>query len=303
MTVLLSRGGQYDKQYPLSSGVGYRYEDGLNMHDILRKVQVNVPFRMLVDGYLDLILKERINPEIGLDCLALDRFKRSEFRDVADALHGAGLSVTLHAPFFDLRPGAIDRKIRAVTVERLRQAFDLVPCFRPRTVVCHAAFDEKYYVSHEREWLESSRETWRDIVKMIAETETRVAIENVYESSPALLRLLLDTWGESPDICFCFDTGHFNAFSRSDLGAWMDAIGPRIGQIHLHDNHGAFDEHLPVGEGSFPFQRFFGLLRQRNIEPIITLEPHTQENLWRTLQNIRRMGLAGEVDRCARIYS
>lgn len=271
------------------------------MRDILRKVQVNMPFQMLVDGYLDLVLKGRINPEVGLDCFVLDRFGRSEFRDVADALRGAGLSVTLHAPFFDLRPGAVDRKVRKVTVERLRQAFDLVPLFEPRSVVCHAAFDEKYYISHEEQWLENSRETWRNILKMADETGTKVAIENVYERSPQSLRLLLEGFPGARNVCFCFDTGHFNAFSRSGIEEWMDALGPRIGQIHLHDNHGDTDGHLPVGEGTFPFQRFFELLRQRDIKPIITLEPHTQENLWRTLENIRRMGLTDEVDSCAQI--
>jgi len=272
------------------------------MNDILRKVQVNMPFQMLVDGYLDLILKERINPEVGLDCFVLDRFSRSEFRDVADAIRGAGLSVTVHAPFFDLRPGALDRKVREVTVDRLRQVFDLVPLFEPRSVVCHAAFDEKYYISHEEQWLENSWETWSNILKMADETGTKVAIENVYENNPQPLRLLLEGLPNARNICFCFDTGHCNAFSRSGIEAWMDALGPRIGQIHLHDNHGDTDGHLPVGEGTFPFQRFFELLRQRGIKPMITLEPHTQENLWRTLNNIKAMGLSDEVDYCAQIY-
>jgi len=271
------------------------------MHDILKKVQVNMPFRMLIDEYLDLILKEEINPEIGLDCFALDHFSQSEFCDVANVLHGAGLSVTLHAPFFDLRPGALDRRVREVTVERLRQVFDLVPCFRPRSVVCHAAFDERYYVSHEQQWLENSKETWSGLMEMIADEGTQVALENVYENSSRSLGLLLGALGESHNICCCFDTGHFNAFSRSSLEEWMDALGSRIGQIHLHDNRGSVDEHLPVGEGTFPFQRFFGLLQQKGVRPIVTLEPHTREDLWRTLENIRQMGLLDEVNSRAQI--
>lgn len=276
-------------------------KNGSNMRDILKKVQVNMPFQMLVDEYLDMVLGEGINPEIGLDCFVLDRFTRNEFCSVADALHRAGLSITLHAPFFDLRPGALDRKVREVTVERLRQVFDLVPCFRPRSVVCHAAFDERYYVSHEEEWLENSKDTWGGLIEAATTTGTQVALENVYENSPRLLGLLLDAFRGSRSICFCFDTGHFNAFSRSSIEEWMDALGSRIGQIHLHDNHGSADEHLPVGEGTFPFQRFFGLLRQKGVRPIVTLEPHTQEDLWRTLENIRRMGLADEVNSCAQI--
>jgi len=246
---------------------------------------------MLIDEYLDLILKEGINPEVGLDCFALDHFSRNEFCDIADALHGAGLSVTLHAPFFDLRPGALDRKVREVTVERLWQVFDLVPCFRPRSVVCHAAFDERYYVSHEEQWLENSRDTWGTLIEKASGMGTQIALENVYENSSKSLGLLLDALGGSPNICLCFDTGHFNAFSRSGLEEWMDTLGSRIGQIHLHDNHGSADEHLPVGEGTFPFQRFFESLKKKGVRPIVTLEPHTQEDLWRTLENIRRMGL------------
>ncbi len=250
-----------------------------------------MPFRMLVDEYLDIILKERINPEIGLDCFALDRFSRDEFRDVADLLHGAGLSITLHAPFFDLRPGAIDRKIRGVTMERLRQAFDLVPLFRPRSVVCHAAFDEKYYVSNEDVWLENSRDTWSRFIEIAAAAGTKIALENVYEGSPKFLSLLLDTFKGSQNICLCFDTGHFNAFSQSTLEEWMDALGSRTGQIHLHDNNGSADEHNPVGDGTFPFHRFFKLLKEKGARPIITLEPHTEEDLWHTLENIKHMGL------------
>ncbi|MDD5724279.1 MAG: sugar phosphate isomerase/epimerase [Syntrophales bacterium] len=261
------------------------------MRDLLKKVQINVPFQMLIDEYLDIVLKKGINPEVGLDCFALDRFSRNEFCDVADAIHGASLSVTLHAPFFDLRPGALDRKVREVTVERLRQVFDLVPCFKPRSVVCHAAFDDKYYISHEEMWLENSKETWSGLIKIAAQVGTIVAIENVYESNPKFLRLLLDAFEGSQNVCLCFDTGHFNAFSRSSLEEWMDALGSRIGQIHLHDNHGSADEHLPVGEGTFPFRRFFELLKKKGARPIITLEPHTQKDLWRTLENIRRMGL------------
>ena len=40
------------------------------MQDIIRKVQVNVPFRMLYDTYLDRFLEHKLNPEIGIDATA-----------------------------------------------------------------------------------------------------------------------------------------------------------------------------------------------------------------------------------------
>lgn len=261
------------------------------IHDILNTVHVNMPYQMLVDTYLPLIIERRINPEIGLDCFVLDSYNRSDFNDTAKRIKDQGLAVTLHAPFFDLRPGALDRKVREVTRERLEQVFDLVPLFGPKSVVCHASFDEKYYVSKEEEWFENSREMWGHFLAIAGETNTTIAIENVYEKDPRYLKRLLDAFENDPRISFCFDTGHFNAFSKTPLDLWMDELGSSIGQVHLHDNGGFKDEHLAVGEGTFPFPEFFKRLKKNRKSPIITLEPHTEETLWRTLENIKNMNL------------
>jgi len=261
------------------------------MQEVFSKVQVHVPFHRLRDGFLDRVLSERINPEISFTQPVLDSSARDDFRRVADALREAGLTITFHAPFMDLRPGAIDPKIRQATGERLRQVFDLVPLFRPRSVVCHPSFDERYYVSADQQWLKNSIATWTPLLALAEELDTRIAFENVYETTPRQLRMLLDAF-PTPHACLCFDAGHFNVFgTRTPLREWLETLGSRIGQLHLHDNNGVTDEHLPVGEGSFPFAELFQFIRTRNINPLMTLEAHSEENLGRTVKNIRAMGL------------
>ena len=88
-----------------------------------------MPFDYLYERYLPFVIKEGINPEISFSCFTLDTYARDDFRRVADALGGAALAVTLHAPFMDLRPGAIDPMVRRATVDRFRQVFDLAPLF------------------------------------------------------------------------------------------------------------------------------------------------------------------------------
>ncbi|MFB3925899.1 MAG: sugar phosphate isomerase/epimerase family protein [Syntrophales bacterium] len=260
------------------------------MYDILKKIQVHIPFHKLYEKHLPLILKEGINPEISFNGHALDHFREKDFLHVGESLMRAGLRVTLHAPFMDLRPGAVDPRIRRVTVERLRQVFGLVSIFRPRLVVCHPSFDERYYVSSERLWLENSIETWREFVVLAEETGTFISFENVYEGNPRHLRSLIDAL-DSAHVCFCFDTGHFNVFSKCAVEEWIDHMGGRTGQLHLHDNDGRTDQHLPVGEGNFPFRRLFDMIGERGIDPVITVEPHSEKNLWKTVENIEKMGL------------
>ena len=260
------------------------------MREILKKIQVHVPFYRLREDLLPMVIREGINPEISFNHRDLESFQTIDFKETADRLIDTGLSVTFHAPFLDLRPGAIDPRIREVTVDRLRRVFELIPLFRPRSIVCHPSFDEKYYVSGEKQWLANSLETWSCLIEYVRGTETIIVMENVYEREPQQLRPLLDAL-DSPQVRFCFDTGHANAFGSAPHGEWLEMLGDRLGEIHIHDNDGTTDQHLPVGEGNFPFRELLALVRQKNLRPILTIESHSDTSLRRMLENIRAMKL------------
>ncbi len=262
----------------------------IRMNEILKKIQVHVPFTLLKEKLLPMLIREGINPEIAFNHLDLDRFQQADFRETADRLADTGLSVTFHAPFLDLRPGAIDPEIRRVTLERLRRVFELLPLFRPRSIVCHPSFDEKYYISSEEQWLANSIETWRCLIEYVRGTETIIAMENVYEREPHQLQPLFDAL-DSPHVRFCFDTGHANTFGSAPYQEWIEVLGNRLGEIHIHDNNGTTDQHLPVGEGNFPFRELLALVRAKKLTPILTVEMHSDKSLRRMLENIRTMKL------------
>jgi sugar phosphate isomerase/epimerase len=260
------------------------------MREILKKIQVHVPFHRLRNNLLPMIIREGINPEISFNHRDLDHFQPIDFRETADRLADAGLSVTFHAPFLDLRPGASDPKIREVTLDRLRRVFELTPLFRPRAIVCHPSFDENYYISGEKQWLAYSLDTWSHLLDYLQGTETFIAMENVYERGPQQVLPLLDAL-DPRLVRFCFDTGHANAFGSAPFGEWLEMLGDRLGEIHIHDNNGSIDQHLPVGEGNFPFQDLLALVRERELRPIFTIESHSETGLRRMLENMRAMKL------------
>ena len=86
----------------------------------------------------------------------------------------------------------------------------------------------------------------------------------------------------------CSDTAHHNVFGKVPLSVWLEALGKYLAEVHLHDNHGEADEHLPVGEGTFDFKQFFSLLSERKLSPIYTLEPHEEEHLWRGMEAVKQ---------------
>jgi len=75
---------------------------------IIKQVQVNIPFTMLYESYLETFIEYGLNPEIGLDAAALDRFSMADFSGIAEKIHKNSRSVTLHGPFIDLSAGSPD---------------------------------------------------------------------------------------------------------------------------------------------------------------------------------------------------
>lgn len=258
------------------------------MQEVISKIQMHIPYHLWPQHQAD-IIGNKLNPEIYFSQYALKDIDMEKCRETARLIRNAGLKVTFHAPFMDLRPGALDDKIRRVSVDRMKQAIDLAQYFHPIRIVCHPMFDDRYYVDCDDLWLEASVKSWTELIDLAKAHNTILSLENVYDKEPRLLRRLFEALA-SDCVCFCLDTGHFNAFSYTPLKVWLKELGKYLGQLHLHDNFGERDEHLAVGKGTFPFEELFAWLRKNKKKPVFTLEAHDQKELWKSIGNIKKEG-------------
>ncbi|MHB8809486.1 MAG: sugar phosphate isomerase/epimerase family protein [Desulfobulbaceae bacterium] len=251
---------------------------------------INAPFAQLRQGLLPFFLNHRLRPEIGLDGDCLWSAGRGEFQTVADQLREHDLACTLHAPFTDLAPGATDPRIREITRDKLRRAVELADVFQPQAIVCHLGYDDHKHSSKFGNWLSHSLDTWNELLDLAAGTGTPLMLENTYEATPEIHRTLF-TELAGRNIGFCLDVGHLTAFARSTWQPFLDTLLPWLRHLHLHDNRGERDEHIAIGQGCFPFGELFVFLRQQQLRPLITLEPHSKQDLWQSLQTIADMKL------------
>jgi sugar phosphate isomerase/epimerase len=259
------------------------------MPELKDLVQVHAPFRMLRHGLLAELLAQGLNPEIYFDARALDELTADEAETVAAALRGAGRRVTFHAPFQDLVPGSTDPALRAATRRRFAQLLELVPAFGPRTVVAHAGYDWRRHAHVRDAWIENSVAFWSEVAATLGRAGCRLMLENVYEHRPAEIGELLARLAPQ-GVGLCLDLGHLAAFGRGVLGDWLEALGGRIGQLHLHDNRGERDEHLPLGAGGIDFAPLFAYLRAaRAAPPLVTLEMHQPQDLAPCLEALARL--------------
>ena len=56
----------------------------------------------------------------------------------------------------DLSPGAVDSKVRAVTIERFSQIFNIAETLKPKVIVFHSGYEKWKYASKIDLWLEGS---------------------------------------------------------------------------------------------------------------------------------------------------
>lgn len=259
------------------------------MSTIAHAVQIGIPFTMLHDTYLERFLEEGLNPEIGIDAEALDRFDRGDFVRVAAQLRRRSLRVTLHGPFMDLASGSSDTSVREVTRSRMAQLADLVPVFEPRTVVCHAGFDRRRYGHEPSEWHARSLPLWRWLAQRLNAAGARLMLENVFEDGP---EDMLPVFQSLADLAagFCLDPGHCQAFGKSPPVRWCRTLGSFLGQVHLHDNHGDQDEHLALGRGTIDFVELLNMLKTLcPSPPVVTIEPHCEEDLGPSLSYLEEI--------------
>lgn len=249
-------------------------------------IHAHVPYARLAE-HLDYAIANRVNPEVFLSADSLDSLVWEELASHAGVLHEAGLATTIHAPFIDLNPGAIDSSIREATRNRIRQVMKAAELLRPRAIVVHPGYDDLHYGDNSLVWLKNSIEFWREFVPRARELGTVLAVENIFEKEPSTIKALLDA---IDDPCFrhCFDIGHWNMFTTVTLEEWFCELGSYIVESHIHDNNGTSDEHLPVGEGKIDFARFFPLLNRYAPQAIWTIEAHSTERLQRAITNIRK---------------
>jgi sugar phosphate isomerase/epimerase len=249
-------------------------------------VHVNVPYSMLLQR-IDFVVEKRIYPEIYFSSEDLDTTQEGDLKNLAETLRKHGLETTFHGPFMDLSPGGADRRIKEVTSDRLLKTIQWAFYFKPKAIVFHPGYEKWRFDGEVKLWLASSLQTWKPLVKEAEEMGLVLVVENVFEENPDPLALLLQEI-DSPHFRFCFDTGHHHVFSQVPLSIWMESLGKYLVEVHLHDNHKEMDEHLPVGDGNFDFDIFFGLLSKLRLSPIYTIEPHHEDHFLRSLNAVKK---------------
>ncbi|GAB4441449.1 MAG: sugar phosphate isomerase/epimerase [bacterium] len=236
--------------------------------------------------YVSIILKRKINPELYFTGKDLDKIDLKTFEKDIECLRKAGIMPSVHAPFLDISIAATDPAIIDVTYKRLSLTIKLSEIAGATGIVIHPGYDPYRFRGFEDNWLNLAKRNFTPILKLAEEKKIYLAIENIFEETCLRLKTFIEHFS-SPYLGHCFDTGHFNIFSQISLKDWFNEMGKHTIALHVHDNLGYMDQHLPVGNGSFPFSFFVKLLPKKL--RWLTFEMHNENEVNICISNWNRL--------------
>ena len=153
---------------------------------------------------------------------------------------------TMHAPFNELCPAAIEPRIYEVVRARYREAAALAQTYGARRMVVHSGYIPLVY--HKGYFHERSVVFWRELLGDL-QPDFTLLLENVLEDDPSLLVGIVREVND-PRFRLCLDIGHANTIvSEIPIIEWIDACAPYLGHLHLHNNYRQYDNHNPPEDG------------------------------------------------------
>jgi len=168
--------------------------------------------------------------------------------ELAQMGRAAGVEFTVHLPFVDWNIASLVPEMQRLSLERTQRAIAFGAEIGAACGVLHTGtvpLRLPEVMSHARQLLHHALEQLELAIPVALENlGTR---ENDLLHEPAELVALLET---HPQYGFCLDVGHaLIQYGPGGPQEYHHPLGHRLLHLHLHDNRGQQDEHLPCGDG------------------------------------------------------
>ena len=244
---------------------------GENFPSVLKRLQeVNVRHIEIVDE--------------GSQALNTRRIK--SLKKVAEA---HDLDFVIHAPFAGINIAVPTPLLRRTVMKRLKKSIHYAAELDCRLWLFHPGL--KTGVSHfypGKDW-QLNLESVRDLLKIARKEGVKIAIENVPEPYPFIMKSVRDfsrfynELGE--EIGMVLDVAHANL--NHQIQDFIRQFPEKIVHIHVSDNDGASDLHLGIGYGTTDWEAVAKEIKKAEYDNLIMLE--SMEYVRESLENLRKL--------------
>ena len=216
---------------------------------------------------------------------ALNKQRVSTLKSIGNSY---GLKYSVHAPFADINIASPSKPLLKAMLKRLKESISYANDLNAYVWVFHPGLKTGVSMFYpDMDWLQNLKTT-RLLLKIAGDYGVKIAIENVPEPYPFLMKSVEDFtkfYEEiNEDIGLVFDVGHANL--NGQIERFLTAFKCKIVHMHVHDNDGKSDLHLGIGFGNIDWKNVANALERISYNKTVIIESveHVKESKERLKQ-------------------
>jgi sugar phosphate isomerase/epimerase len=196
----------------------------------------------------------------------------TDWATVRALLEDRGLGVVCHAaPYYPIENPS--PPVRQAALDELRRCIDVAQTVGASLCTTHFRGWPTYL--NEQAGYEYYRQLYEILIRHGAERSVAVALENGADNKHQL-KYFREIFHRLPGLKLLFDIGHGNVnTAKSMTRDYLFALADRLAHVHISDNDGTSDAHLPIGaprRGAIDLAHEVRGLRSFRYDAGITLE-------------------------------
>ena len=198
------------------------------------------------------------------------------------------LKYSVHTPFADINIASPSKPILKAVLKRLEKSIFYANALNVYVWVFHPGLKTGVSMFYpDMDWLQNLKTT-RMLLKIASDYGVKIAVENVPEPYPFLVKSVEDFmkfYEEiNEDVGLVLDIGHANI--NGQIERFLTTFADKIVHIHAHDNNGKSDQHLGIGYGNIDWKNVANLLKRISYDKVVIIESveHIEESMHKLRQ-------------------
>lgn len=173
---------------------------------------------------------------------------------IRDTLGSTTLEVSVHAPYSDLNLASLNYPIYRESIRQLSRCVELAAEFTERVTIHPGYLSPAAKLVPQQVW-DLHKAALAEIGAVAQDAGVLVMLENMPDIPNFFCRLPEELFGMVEGVegvGITLDVGHAHTMGMID--AFLSRIG-EVDHVHIHDNDGTSDAHLPLGGGTIDWAR------------------------------------------------
>ena len=215
---------------------------------------------------------------------------RKERKKILSALRGYGMALVCHMPTF-VSLADLSESIRMASLSEVMLSLETAASLGTEKIVVHPAYFSGMGAFVPEMARSLAMESLAAIASKATELELILCVENMFPRTQFCVDVddFKDVFQRFPELKLTLDTGHANIGSPRGkrIIQLIEAFGDRIGHVHVSDNFGKEDNHLPIGSGRIKFSKIIKALKETGYDDTVTIEVFTPDREYLRLSRQR----------------